>query len=79
MNDPDAPIIEKMSGPSHEQISVVAYFIWMSEGCPEGRQEANWYDAERQLAESSSNCAGADRSKETPKITEPEKEGQGIL
>ena len=39
-----------VSGPSHEQIATPAYSIWVSEGYPEGREEANWQEAERQLA-----------------------------
>jgi hypothetical protein len=35
--------------PSREQIAELAYFIWMSEGCPEGRDKSNWQEAEEQL------------------------------
>ena len=40
---------ETTNGPRHEQIANVAYFIWMSEGCPEGRDTNHWYQAEEQL------------------------------
>jgi hypothetical protein len=53
-------LTEKPNEPSYEQIAALAYFIWMSEGCPEGRQDANWHDAERQLLgdESTNNASG---------------------
>ena len=40
---------EGQSGPTHEQIAAVAYSIWVFEGCPEGRHDANWHEAEHQL------------------------------
>ena len=61
MNEPNIFVAEESNEPSREQIAVLAYFIWMSEGCPEGRQDANWHDAERQLlAKDPSNNASAD-------------------
>jgi hypothetical protein len=36
-------------GPNHEQLATLAYFIWLSEGRPEGRDKSNWHDAEQQL------------------------------
>ena len=36
-------------GPNHEQVANLAYFIWLYQGCPEGRDKSNWYDAEQQL------------------------------
>lgn len=35
--------------PTHEEIAVAAYYIWLSEGCPEGCAERHWYEAEMQL------------------------------
>lgn len=49
MNEPTPLVAEKSNRLSHEEIAAVAYLIWMSEGCPEGRQDVNWHDAERQL------------------------------
>jgi len=49
MNEPNAVITDGSTGPSHEEISTLAYSIWVSEGCPEGRHDANWHEAERQL------------------------------
>ena len=43
-------ITDPVSGPSHEQIAALAYSIWVLEGYSEGREEANWQEAERQLA-----------------------------
>jgi Protein of unknown function (DUF2934) len=71
MNEPNIPIAEKSNEPSQERIAALAYFIWMCEDCPEGRQDANWHDAERQLlANDLSNSASADPQGETPKVTE---------
>jgi hypothetical protein len=51
-------------GPSHEQIANLAYFIWMSEGCPKGRNKSNWHAAEEQLEYQSSIGAQHDPSGE---------------
>jgi hypothetical protein len=32
-----------------EQIAQRAYTIWQEQGCPVGREEENWYQAEREL------------------------------
>lgn len=34
--DPDA------GGPDEGQIREIAYFLWIEEGCPEGRAEDHW-------------------------------------
>lgn len=34
---------------SHERIAKLAYQIWEAEGCPEGRCEVHWQEAERRL------------------------------
>lgn len=39
----------KDHGLSHEDISVAAYFIWMKEGCPHGRDVAHWFLAIEEL------------------------------
>jgi Protein of unknown function (DUF2934) len=49
MNQP-SEITDPVSGPSHEQMATLAYSIWVSEEYPEGREEANWQEAKRQLA-----------------------------
>jgi Protein of unknown function (DUF2934) len=61
MNEQNTLIAAKSDRLSHEEIAAAAYLIWMSEGCPEGRQDANWHDAERKLmANDPSNDASAD-------------------
>ncbi|MGC8887526.1 MAG: DUF2934 domain-containing protein [Verrucomicrobiia bacterium] len=35
--------------PTHEEIATMAYYIWLSEGCPEGCAERHWFEAETQL------------------------------
>jgi Protein of unknown function (DUF2934) len=34
---------------NHEQAAILAYLTWLFEGCPEGRDKRNWYDAEQGL------------------------------
>jgi hypothetical protein len=34
---------------SHDDIARRAYERWLEEGCPEGRDEAHWYDAINEL------------------------------
>ena len=66
MNQP-SETADEINGPGHEQIATQAYSIWMSEGCPEGREEANWKEAEQQLAlERSAAPIIEDRSGEQP-------------
>ena len=48
MNQPNE-ISGGIGDPGHEQIAARAYAIWVSEGYPEGREDANWHEAERQL------------------------------
>jgi hypothetical protein len=61
MNEQNTPIAAKSDRLGHEEIAAAAYLSWMSEGCPEGRQDANWHDAERKLmANNPSNNASAD-------------------
>ncbi len=35
--------------PSHEQISLRAYFLWEAAGRPEGKADVFWHTAEREL------------------------------
>ena len=39
-----------MTTHSHDLVSHCAYQIWQESGCPNGRDEAIWYEAERALA-----------------------------
>jgi hypothetical protein len=33
----------------YERIAARAYQIWLEAGCPDGRDEEHWYQAEREL------------------------------
>jgi hypothetical protein len=44
-------------------IETVAYQIWEEEGCPDGRAEAHWAEAERRLSAESSSESPADQSR----------------
>jgi len=35
--------------PSHEEIALCAYFIYLHEGCPQGQDLSHWLQAEIQL------------------------------
>lgn len=35
--------------PSHKDVALAAYYLWESEGCPEGRSEDYWLRVEEQL------------------------------
>lgn len=35
--------------PTPEQIAERAYALWIERGCPEGSDEADWLEAEREL------------------------------
>jgi hypothetical protein len=35
--------------PTHEQIAARAKAIWQAKGCPSGKDEENWREAEEQL------------------------------
>jgi hypothetical protein len=43
------PVPPTTGVPSHEQIANRAYFIWVSEGYPEGHDTDHWHQAEEQL------------------------------
>jgi hypothetical protein len=36
---------------SLEEVTKLAYFIYMEEGCPQGREKEHWLEAERRLQE----------------------------
>ena len=44
--------------PTPEQIAKCAYLIWEKEGWPDGRQEAHWLQAEKQLTADCAQDAG---------------------
>lgn len=41
--------IDKNGAPAHEEIAACAYLIWINEGCPNGRDQEHWFQAETQL------------------------------
>lgn len=41
----------EFTAPSHEEIAVTAYSIWLSRGDDTGNPEQDWLEAERQLQE----------------------------
>ena len=53
---------ENNHAPTHEEIAALAQRIYEEEGCPAGRAEAHWHEAERRLREQSAGVvvAGAD-------------------
>jgi hypothetical protein len=43
-----APMVEPK--PTHEDIAVLAYALWLERGCPEGSPEEDWLKAEQELS-----------------------------
>lgn len=43
--------------PTNEEIARRAYEIWQRDGCPDGCEQAHWYQAERELAKGSGPAA----------------------
>jgi len=37
------------NAPTQEEIAARAYELWVQQGCPHGRDQENWFEAERQL------------------------------
>jgi hypothetical protein len=37
------------SRPSYDDVAARAHAIWLSQGCPEGREKENWQQAEEEL------------------------------
>jgi len=44
--------------PTDEEVAICAYYIWESEGCPPGREFANWFEARAHLVASRKMDAG---------------------
>jgi hypothetical protein len=40
----------------HQKISDLAYELWQARGCPDGSPEADWQEAEKQLAEANAGA-----------------------
>lgn len=47
-----------MSKPTHQEIEQRAYQLWLEEGCPDGRAQAIWLEAERSLSAADTPTAG---------------------
>ena len=37
------------AGPTHEDVTTLAYSLWQARGCPEGSPEEDWFNAESTL------------------------------
>jgi hypothetical protein len=51
--DTAASAPEENREPSRDEIAALAQSIYEEEGCPHGRAEAHWHEAERRLREQS--------------------------
>ena len=49
MSSHPSPNHSQSHQPTHEEIALCAYLIWVREGYPEGRDKEHWYEAETQL------------------------------
>jgi hypothetical protein len=45
------------SRPTTEEIAARAYKIWQQQGCPEGREEQHWWQAEQEIIRDGSNTS----------------------
>ncbi len=45
------PTIHHTIAPTHETIAALAQRLYEAEGCPDGRADAHWLEAEHQLRE----------------------------
>lgn len=50
------PVVDACQ-PSEDCLALCAYFIWLSEGCPHGKNREHWIQAEEQLRQ----CCRYDR------------------
>jgi hypothetical protein len=57
---PQPPAVDPCQ-PSEERLALCAYFIWLSEGCPHGRDREHWIQAEEQLL----RCCQYDRIRDS--------------
>jgi hypothetical protein len=55
-------------GPNPASIAELAYQLWVSRGCPEGSEELDWTEAERQLAAAGSSPPAASDAKPDGKV-----------
>jgi hypothetical protein len=46
------------AGASYDDIAVRAYAIWKAQGCPQGRENEHWQQAERELMASGASKKG---------------------
>ena len=44
--------VKSPAAPEPEQVASLAYTLWQQRGCPEGSPEADWLQAEEELATS---------------------------
>jgi len=41
----------------HHNVQMLAYFIWLNRGCPNGEADANWHEAEKKFFDYVENTA----------------------
>ena len=58
--------------PTHQQIAELAHQLYVAEGCPQGRAEQHWRQAEAQLNANptSTKARPSSRAKAKPKTTQ---------
>lgn len=47
--DPQMKADSTGTSPAHEEIAALAHSLWQARGCPEGKPEEDWFNAERTL------------------------------
>jgi hypothetical protein len=58
--------------PNPASIAELAYQLWVRRGCPEGSEELDWREAERQLATEGSSAPASDASPDIKVGSAPE-------
>lgn len=60
----------------NEHIREKAYAIWEKEGRPHGRDQAHWYEAEKEAGSQSPQQAGAGRQSSPARESSPTRQGK---
>ena len=50
--------LRTLNQPHKADCATRAYFIWLAEGCPEGRDQEHWFAAEESLRKPEADDAG---------------------
>jgi hypothetical protein len=72
---PDAKKPERKSSASADQVAVVAFHLYLEDGCQNGRDWAHWFKAE-QLLKNATSAAATKMSRFSPAARQPSGKSQ---